>query len=1759
LFWRIRRPSCRSDALKPRQGWTPLHIAAREGRLEVARLLLEGGADIKAKNDNGKTALDLAMNEAMRKLLRRNPAEFAREAEEMRRRRAEAERGDKDRAALAVEEEAARRASEERKKTLAQQAPAAKEEGASSYAALKTSSSPGTSASADASPMAPTSATSSAVDPEESAKWAKFEAEEEARARGARSAERAAEDDAAAAEEKRRAAAEDRRREKAEREEEESRRAGEALERMRKAAEEKRRKFARDEEERKRAAAEAEESRAAASEREQARRRGAAAAAGAAGDPEGDAAEAADVAAAAAAEREQEAARKRAAADAEARRAARAEADAEAAAARRAADAAAEKRAAAAAAAAAASYPAAPVSPLAPRKPVAAYVPSAAAQAAAAAAVSAVADKPRTPEMEEEMRKAAEDLDLVLRSCRLDEAAEAVERILSVETGRVSILALKGEWEGALVEALGPARGRADIRIMQLAALRALVGSFTPALGGQRAEPIKVGLRKLAALLAVAEDEEARIQAEDEQRRRVAAEEAERSRLLAAEEERRRQASEASERRRKEAEEEERKLRAAEEAERSGALIAAADANDARAATLEALSPAVDAVRARLDLYGHARSVASQLALLRSLPPVKTHGEEIAWFAEGVQATQAACDASARQLALLRDTARRAVESGAPEYEVALAAAERDRAEEAHRASLVEAARLLKELSGRQRSRAALIHEVLSNVAAVNGAVGGAEVVPIAFGDTFKELPSATVAVAQASKDLAARLLPAEARTQAVAAQLLECLAEEAAILEALEGPVEDAISAAAKAACSVGGGLAAETPDADAAVAESLAAAREADLDRLRALEEERALAAAAREALAKAKQSRDEAWVELEDLKHERKKAVQLQRPFSAAQEDEYVAAVAAIRARVAAIEADIRRQEEFLRSAAVRECFPELAREAGAARLAVPLAPSVSAFTSRHQFEEVKTLRLTPGVVVTRVKELGRPEAPDHVLKEFSDAESGTLAELQRLAGLRHPLVAPLEGAFAEDGAAYCVMPYYRGGALRGWVDELRERRGALRAADWAAVRRTFRQLLQALAHAHGRGIAHRDVKPENVFWQDDGRLAPCDFGVTAVLARKLDATRAAGAPPGAPPVAGYAAPEACGLHWNEALWTGAGDLWSVGVMALELVTGELHAWEPARRRLEAAADRPLTLPKGGDKALGDFVALALALTAEGAGERPTAGEALLHPFFTAAEGAPSAAPAATKLQAAQALLGEAQAAARRRGAAAWSTAGTLEPYVLRVGLDTLVEDVLRGHLEAPEAALGAPWHAVLGGARAPLAEVMARFFEAVTAPDSRLLERSAAAAAGGAPPLFLPVESATKAPRSFETLALGRVLGKCLVEGINCGVEFAPVLYACLLGGEARAFATPEGALAHLAAWDRGDAARLRAILLRRLGTGNDAALTVGSLLGNGDGALLCDFTKRDVLVKYCAKKLVERRRDSLDAMARGFAAVVDAVGLGGPMRQCADLELGALLFGGSYVDVEALKRVLVWDAAWPVNEPQVPWLSDFLGRLTEPALRVFVARCTGRLQLRSDGGDSPILVLRAPPPEDGGDDAPRLPGGNIMQLPAECVSYASFEARLRTVMGLAGEYATVSRLGLGLADTRRLVRLLAPPPAVTKVFECPNAHLFGVGPPPGGVPPPPEAQGRCPECNALASAAGGAPKAALAKRSLGESGAASAALASPKYGAASTAPGSPTSRPPASMAYGSPLARAAVPAYSEAGGSAARRSTAGDDY
>ena len=56
------------------------------------------------------------------------------------------------------------------------------------------------------------------------------------------------------------------------------------------------------------------------------------------------------------------------------------------------------------------------------------------------------------------------------------------------------------------------------------------------------------------------------------------------------------------------------------------------------------------------------------------------------------------------------------------------------------------------------------------------------------------------------------------------------------------------------------------------------------------------------------------------------------------------------------------------------------------------------------------------------------------------------------------------------------------------------------GTLSAAEKAEVRTTIQQLAQVLAFTHQQGIAHRDVKPENVLLQDNGNIALCDFGIS-----------------------------------------------------------------------------------------------------------------------------------------------------------------------------------------------------------------------------------------------------------------------------------------------------------------------------------------------------------------------------------------------------------------------------------------------------------------------------------------------------------------------------------------------------------------------------------------------------------------------------------------------------------------------------------
>jgi hypothetical protein len=99
----------------------------------------------------------------------------------------------------------------------------------------------------------------------------------------------------------------------------------------------------------------------------------------------------------------------------------------------------------------------------------------------------------------------------------------------------------------------------------------------------------------------------------------------------------------------------------------------------------------------------------------------------------------------------------------------------------------------------------------------------------------------------------------------------------------------------------------------------------------------------------------------------------------------------------------------------------------------------------------------------------------------------------------------------------------------------------------------------QVLEGLAHAHARGIVHRDVKPANVLLAEDARISVrlLDFGLARF--EEADTLTAVGDVPG---TLAYIAPER--LHGEPA--SAAGDVWSVGVLLYEALAGGHPFWRP-----------------------------------------------------------------------------------------------------------------------------------------------------------------------------------------------------------------------------------------------------------------------------------------------------------------------------------------------------------------------------------------------------------------------------------------------------------------------------------------------------------------------------------------------------------------------------------------------------------------
>ena len=236
-----------------------------------------------------------------------------------------------------------------------------------------------------------------------------------------------------------------------------------------------------------------------------------------------------------------------------------------------------------------------------------------------------------------------------------------------------------------------------------------------------------------------------------------------------------------------------------------------------------------------------------------------------------------------------------------------------------------------------------------------------------------------------------------------------------------------------------------------------------------------------------------------------------------------------------------------------------------------------------------------------------------------------------EVRVAAALQHPNVVPLFTAGEADGLPYYVMPYVSGESLRARLT----REGRIPLTDAVAI---LRDVARALAFAHGQGVVHRDVKPENVLLAGDAAVVT-DFGIAKALAaagtdrderpdggsaRDLRTLSAVGSTIGTP---AYMAPEqAVGdPHVDH-----RADLYAWGLVAYELFAG-VHPFADRTTSQELVAahlsDAPASLVHRAPALSPALDALVMRCLEKDAARRPQSAREILEVLTTVATPAPA----------------------------------------------------------------------------------------------------------------------------------------------------------------------------------------------------------------------------------------------------------------------------------------------------------------------------------------------------------------------------------------------------------------------------------------------------------------------------------------------------------------------------------------------------
>ena len=170
-----------------------------------------------------------------------------------------------------------------------------------------------------------------------------------------------------------------------------------------------------------------------------------------------------------------------------------------------------------------------------------------------------------------------------------------------------------------------------------------------------------------------------------------------------------------------------------------------------------------------------------------------------------------------------------------------------------------------------------------------------------------------------------------------------------------------------------------------------------------------------------------------------------------------------------------------------------------------------------------------------------------------------------EIQLAAQLQHPHIVPLYSAGEHGDLLYYTMPFIEGESLKQAIHE----HGTKKPFTLREVVRILHDVSDALAYAHARGVIHRDIKPGNVL-RSGSHAVVTDFGVAKAISAALPAVgmTTSGMAIGTP---AYMAPEQLA---GDPAADHRIDIYAVGLLAYELLTGEAPFNEPSPQATLAA---------------------------------------------------------------------------------------------------------------------------------------------------------------------------------------------------------------------------------------------------------------------------------------------------------------------------------------------------------------------------------------------------------------------------------------------------------------------------------------------------------------------------------------------------------------------------------------------------------